>query len=124
MFDRFQRLEFPVEGNARMEPGINGMHPPRYDHQQKVAHLLRWAAGWAGTRTGESMWSYSLRLGSSHALLNGWYKNEKVRNALSSEERALLETALVRSAHARSGRRDMSGRRTVRVHAEPRVPQG
>ncbi|MGW2278229.1 hypothetical protein [Streptomyces sp. NPDC001770] len=81
------------------------MHSSRYSHQQKVAHLLRWAAGWAAdTCTGESMWSYSLKLGSSHALLNGWCKNEKLRSSLTVEEGILLETALARSARARISR--------------------
>lgn len=82
------------------------MHYSRFSHQQKVSHLLRWAAGWAAdTCTGESMWSYSLKLGSSHALLNGWCKNEKLRSSLTVEECVVLETALARSAQARISRR-------------------
>ncbi|GGQ79372.1 hypothetical protein GCM10010216_46590 [Streptomyces flaveolus] len=100
------------------------MNPPRYSHQQKVAHLLRWAASWSDTRTGESMWSYSLGLGGSHALLNGWYKNEKVRNSLTMEERALLETALQRSSHARTHRKRTGCRGATGIHTEASSPQG
>ncbi|MEU2227911.1 hypothetical protein [Streptomyces sp. NPDC018347] len=72
-----------------------------YSHAEKVSHLLRWAAGWNGDTAGESMWSYSLGLGGSHALLNGWFRNSRIRQSLTAEERRLLEMALSRSTRRR-----------------------
>ncbi|MBO7934617.1 MULTISPECIES: hypothetical protein [Streptomyces] len=78
------------------------MQSVRYDREQKRFHLLQWAAGWNGDATGESLWSYSLRLGGSHALLNGWVKNAGIRNILTVEENRSLEAALAKSMRARA----------------------
>lgn len=75
--------------------------PVRYNNEEKIGHLLKWATGWSGDSIGESLWSYSLKLGSSHALLNGWLKNPKILSALTQEERNMLSEARRRSAHAR-----------------------
>ncbi|MFF2210633.1 hypothetical protein [Streptomyces antibioticus] len=77
------------------------MQSVRYDREQKRFHLLRWAAGWHGDSTGESLWSYSLRLGGSHALLNGWVKNAGIRNILTVEENRSVDAALAKSMRAR-----------------------
>jgi hypothetical protein len=77
------------------------MNFARFSLEQKVGHLLQWTAGWSGEEGGESMWSYSLRLGGSHALLNGWAKDRKVMNALTSEEQIRLALARRRSAESR-----------------------
>lgn len=74
--------------------------PVRYRSEEKIGHLLRWAAGWSDASTGESLWSYSLKLGGSHALLNGWLKNPKILSALTQEERNMLSMARHRSSHA------------------------
>ncbi|CAL9639659.1 hypothetical protein SUDANB140_06312 [Streptomyces sp. enrichment culture] len=75
-----------------------------YSHTQKIAHLLRWAAGWQGDLRGESAWSYSLRLGGSHALLNGWMNNPKLMSTLTQPERNLVHAARRASKHSRAGR--------------------
>ncbi|MPY37815.1 hypothetical protein FNH09_43385 [Streptomyces adustus] len=75
--------------------------PVRYDSEEKVGHLLKWAAGWGDDSPGESLWSYSLRLGGSHALLNGWLKNPRILAALTQEERSMLSEARRRSSGVR-----------------------
>ncbi|MGX1027522.1 hypothetical protein RKD38_002203 [Streptomyces ambofaciens] len=65
----------------------------RYSSTEKIAHLLRWAAGWKGDTRGESAWSYSLRLGRSHALLNGWMNDPKLMSTLNPAERELIHSA-------------------------------
>ncbi|MET9124049.1 MULTISPECIES: hypothetical protein [unclassified Streptomyces] len=75
--------------------------PVRYDREEKVRHLLRWASAWSDGRRGESLWSYSLKLGGSHALLNGWLKNTELLSSLTHEERTLLGEARSRSGLAR-----------------------
>ncbi|MFJ6838663.1 hypothetical protein [Streptomyces sp. NPDC091209] len=77
--------------------------PVRYKSEEKVGHLLKWAAGWGDEFPGESLWSYSLRLGGSHALLNGWLKNPKLLSALTQEERNMLSEARRRASNARRG---------------------
>ena len=72
---------------------------------QKVDHILRWAAEWDGSRTGRSMWSYSLSLGGSHAVLNDWMKNEKLMGLLTPGERNLVRAARERAAQVRRARR-------------------
>lgn len=82
------------------------MHGARFSSEEKIQHLLLWASGWDGGMRGESMWSYALRLGGSHALLNGWAKNPKLLQALTTDERRMLETARERaSCAARTMRR-------------------
>lgn len=76
----------------------------RYSQAQKIAHLLKWAAGWRGDLRGESAWSYSLRLGGSHALLNGWMNNAKLTSNLTPEERDLINAARQASKHSRARR--------------------
>jgi hypothetical protein len=71
--------------------------PVRYQSEEKIAHLRRWAAGWSNGARGESLWSYSLRLGGSHALLNGWLKNPKLLAALTQDDRNMLREARHRS---------------------------
>ncbi|MFF5408441.1 hypothetical protein ACFY8K_37020 [Streptomyces misionensis] len=77
----------------------------RYNHEEKIRHLLSWAAGWSGGTRGESAWSYSLKLGSSHALLNGWMKNLKLISSLTQEERDLVNEARIKS---NLGRRELN----------------
>ncbi|MGW0581455.1 hypothetical protein ACWD25_37185 [Streptomyces sp. NPDC002920] len=77
------------------------MNCARYSLEQKIYHLLQWAAGWHSESAGESMWSYSQRLGGSHALLNGWMKNAKVMSSLTAKESNYLNVALTRSTRAR-----------------------
>ncbi|MER5600852.1 hypothetical protein [Streptomyces sp. NPDC002265] len=77
--------------------------PVRYRSEEKVRHLLKWAAGWGDESPGESLWSYSLRLGGSHALLNGWLKNPKLLSTLTQEERHILSEARRRAHNARRG---------------------
>lgn len=77
--------------------------PVRYNSEEKVRHLLEWAAGWGRESTGESLWAYSLKLGGSHALLNGWLKNPKLLSALTQEERNTLNEACRRARRARRG---------------------
>ncbi|MFJ5639765.1 hypothetical protein [Streptomyces sp. NPDC093223] len=84
--------------------------PIRYQTEEKIRHLLAWAAGWSGGSRGESLWSYSLGLGGSHALLSGWLKNPRLLAALTPQERDLLSEA-----------RRRSGRRAVR-HADDGAP--
>ncbi|MCL7430322.1 hypothetical protein [Streptomyces sp. YS415] len=76
------------------------MYGTRFSPEEKKYHLLRWASGWSGGERGESMWSYALRLGGSHALLNGWAKNPNLLQALTPEERRMLETARRRASCA------------------------
>lgn len=77
--------------------------PVRYESEEKIDHLLKWAAGWSEGAHGESLWSYSLKIGGSHALLNGWLKNPKLLSALTQEERSLLSEARRRSSLPRKG---------------------
>jgi|tagenome__1003787_1003787.scaffolds.fasta_scaffold19032045_1 hypothetical protein len=65
----------------------------KFSPEEKVHHLLTWAAEWNGGRTGRSMWSYSLSLGGSHALLNGWVKNRKLMARLTPEQQSLVGAA-------------------------------
>ena len=46
--------------------------------REKINHLVNWANTWVNHGRGESMWAYSLRLGGSHALLNGWAGNPRL----------------------------------------------
>lgn len=48
------------------------------------------------------MWSYSLSLGASHALLNDSLKNAKIMNLLTPDERNLIDAA--RKLAVKSGR--------------------
>lgn len=73
----------------------------RYSHEEKIRHLLNWALGWSGGTRGESAWSYSLKLGGSHALLNGWMKNLKITSSLTQEERDMVNEARIKSNLAR-----------------------
>lgn len=77
---------------------------PHFTTEQKAWHLLNWAIEWDGNGQGRSMWSYSLGLGGSHALLNGWRKNGKILGLLTPEEKSLIAMAhelAARSRHAR-----------------------
>ncbi|MFG2794336.1 hypothetical protein [Streptomyces sp. NPDC048419] len=73
----------------------------RYSREDKIQHVLQWAAGWKGNSRGESMWSYSLMLGGSHALLNGWLKDPAIVAALTREEKNLVEEAREKSSRAK-----------------------
>lgn len=84
--------------------------PVRYDREEKIRHLLQWASGWSDGDRGESLWSYSLKLGGSHALLNGWLKNPKILSVLTHEERKLLSEARSRSSLARRSLQSCAGR--------------
>jgi hypothetical protein len=70
----------------------------KFTTEQKLQHLVTWAAEWKGERNGRSMWAYSLSLGGSHALMNDWVKNEKLLRLLTQEERSLLRAARERAA--------------------------
>ncbi|MFF5860833.1 hypothetical protein ACFY8B_35450 [Streptomyces sp. NPDC012751] len=72
----------------------------RFSHEERIHHLVTWASAWVDRGQGESMWAYSLRLGGSHALLNGWAGNPRLLGLLSAEERRRLEVARERSARA------------------------
>lgn len=72
--------------------------PVAFTTEQKIRHLLKWASEWNDGAHGKSMWLYSLNLGGSHALMNGWLKSEKVTNSLSVEEKRLLDAARKRAA--------------------------
>ncbi|MEV5810441.1 hypothetical protein [Streptomyces parvulus] len=69
------------------------MATTRYSSTEKIAHLLQWAAEWKGDTRGESAWSYSLRLGGSHALLNGWMNDAKLMSALGPAQQELIQSA-------------------------------
>ena len=73
------------------------MRVMRFTPEQRIDHLLRWAAEWNGTRRGRSMWAYSLSLGGSHALLNDWVNNERLMDLLTSEERRSVHEARERA---------------------------
>lgn len=91
------------------------MSSTRYSQAQKIAHLLKWAAGWQGNRRGESAWSYSLRLGGSHALLNGWMNNAKLTSTLTQEERDLIHMARKASKRSRARRGFKEGKQMERT---------
>lgn len=65
----------------------------RISFKEKVDHLLAWAAEWHENEQGRSMWAYSLSIGGSHALLNGWMKSERLMSILTQEEKGLIEAA-------------------------------
>lgn len=69
------------------------MNLTRYRREEKIFHLLRWAAEWNGDLKGASAWSYSLKLGGSHALLNGWMKNHKIMSTLTRQEKEMVDRA-------------------------------
>ncbi|MER6852979.1 hypothetical protein AB0A81_23830 [Streptomyces flaveolus] len=87
----------------------------RISFEEKVVHLLAWAAEWHENGQGRSMWAYSLSIGGSHALLNGWMKSERLINMLTQEEKGLIETA---RSMCREGTVCGAGRR-VRLVAQP-----
>ncbi|WP_331728676.1 hypothetical protein [Streptomyces sp. NBC_01176] len=70
----------------------------RFSREEKIHHLVNWSTTWVNHGRGESMWAYSLRLGGSHALLNGWAGNPRLLKLLTAEERRRLEMARARSA--------------------------
>jgi hypothetical protein len=72
--------------------------------EEKMDHLLTWAAEWHESERGRSMWAYSLSIGGSHALLNGWMKNEKLMSMLTQEEKGLIKAARSRALRYRSAR--------------------
>jgi hypothetical protein len=72
----------------------------RFSREEQIHHLVTWASVWIDSGRGESMWAYSLRLGGSHALLNGWAGNPRLLKLLTAEERRRLEVARERSARA------------------------
>lgn len=87
----------------------------KFTLEQKREHLLNWVSQWRANGEGRSMWSYSLSLGGSHALLNGWSKSEIVLSLLTPEERDSLNETLRQAA--RSGRmRTKSASARDRVH--------
>lgn len=77
---------------------------PPFTTERKAWHLLNWAAEWNETGQGRSMWAYSLDLGGSHALLNGWYRSSKVMVTLSSEERTYVAVARERARRSQRPR--------------------
>jgi hypothetical protein len=76
----------------------------KFTSEQKIQHLVTWAAEWHGERKGRSMWAYSLSLGGSHALMNDWVKNEKLLRLLTHEEKSLIRAARERAARDWAGR--------------------
>lgn len=80
------------------------MNSIRYSREQKISHLLKWAAGWNGEAKGESAWSYSLRIGGSHALLNGWINNSKLTSTLTQKEIDLINKAREASKNSKERR--------------------
>jgi hypothetical protein len=77
---------------------------PHFTTERKAWHLLNWAAEWNETGQGRSMWAYSLDLGGSHALLNGWYRSAKVMIILSLEERGYVDAARERARQSQRAR--------------------
>ncbi|WP_145969019.1 hypothetical protein [Streptomyces hyaluromycini] len=76
----------------------------KFTPDQKIHHLITWATEWKGERRGRSLWAYSLSLGGSHALMNDWFKNEKLLRLLTQEEKDLIREARERAARAWSDR--------------------
>jgi hypothetical protein len=77
----------------------------RYSNQEKISHLLQWAAGWSDGSKGESAWSYSMKLGGSHSLLNGWINNAKLMSTLTRKEMSLINKAREASKNNRRAKK-------------------